>query len=109
MDHIALFRIIFWKNKNFINFPAFRNTIKWIAIENVYGSSLIFQPLLYVIVPAESPSYAPTFFCIVDAPRQLIIPQVTWLKAKLKLLVFIQMFVCSIYFDPLSLKLPNFL
>ena len=32
------------------------------AFENAYESSIIFQPLLYANVPAESPSYAPTFF-----------------------------------------------
>ena len=30
--------------------------------ENAYESSIIFQPFLYANVPAESPSYAPTFF-----------------------------------------------
>ena len=47
---------------NFTNFPVFKNTIKQIAFEYAYESSIIFQPLLYVNVPAESPSYAPTFF-----------------------------------------------
>ena len=32
------------------------------AFENAHESSIIFQPLLYANVPAESPSYAPTFF-----------------------------------------------
>ena len=43
---------------NFTNFPVIKNTIKRIAFE----SSIIFQPLLYANPPAESPSYAPTFF-----------------------------------------------
>ena len=36
--------------------------IKRIAFENWYESSIIFQPFLYANVPAEPPSYAPTFF-----------------------------------------------
>ena len=39
----------------------FKNTSKRIAFENAY-KSIIFQPFLYANVPAESPSYAPTFF-----------------------------------------------
>ena len=45
-------------------FPVFMNTIKRIAFENTYESSIIFQPFLYVNVPAEFPSYAPTFIFI---------------------------------------------
>ena len=49
--------------KNFItNFPVIKNTIQRIAFENAYESSMIFQPLSYANVPAESPSYAPIFF-----------------------------------------------
>ena len=66
MDGIALFRIIFWRNKlhfgKITNFPVIKITIKRIAFENAHESSIIFQPLLYANVPAESPSYAPTFF-----------------------------------------------
>ena len=43
-------------------FPVIKNTIKRIVFENAYESSIIFQPLLYANVPAESPSYGPTFF-----------------------------------------------
>ena len=42
--------------------PVIKNNIKRIAFENAYESFIIFQPLLYANVPAESPSYAPTFF-----------------------------------------------
>ena len=49
--------------KNWGDTPsATLNEIKRIAFENAYESFIIFQPLLYVNVPAESPSYAPTFF-----------------------------------------------
>ena len=48
--------------EKFYRFPVIKNTIKRIAFENAYESSIIFQPLLYADVPAESPSYAPTFF-----------------------------------------------
>ena len=69
MNGIVLFRIIFQRNKIhfskiFTNFPVFKNTIIRIAFENVYESSIVFQPFLYANVPAESPSYAPTFFSI---------------------------------------------
>ena len=37
-------------------------TIKRIAFENACESSIIFPPFLYANVPAESPSYASTFF-----------------------------------------------
>ena len=37
------------------------NMIKRIAFENVNESSIIFQ-FFYANIPAESPSYAPTFF-----------------------------------------------
>ena len=37
---------------NFINFPVIKNTIKRKAFENAYGSSIIYQPLLYANVPA---------------------------------------------------------
>ena len=47
---------------NFANFPVFKNTMKRIAFENAYESSRIFQPFLYANVPAETSSYAPTFF-----------------------------------------------
>ena len=40
----------------FYQFPVIKNTIKRIAFENAYESSIIFQPLLYANVPAESPS-----------------------------------------------------
>ena len=43
------------------NFPVFKCTIKRIAFENAYESSIIFQPFLYAIVPVASPSNAPTF------------------------------------------------
>ena len=68
MARIALFGIIYILKKkntcwyNFTNFPVIKNTIKRIAFENGYESSIIFQPLLYANVPSESPSYAPTFF-----------------------------------------------
>ena len=64
MDRIALFRIKFQETKDilveFFNFSVL--VIKRIAFENAYESSIIFQPLLYANVPAESLSYAPTFF-----------------------------------------------
>ena len=50
------------ENTCWLNFPVIKNTIKWIAFENAYESSIIFQPLLYANVPAESPYYTPTFF-----------------------------------------------
>ena len=64
MDSIALFRIIFWRNKIhfgkiFTNYPVIKITIKWIAFGNAHESLIIFQPFLYANVP---PSYAPTFF-----------------------------------------------
>ena len=37
------------------------NTIKQIAFENVYESSIIFQSFLYAKIPAESSSYAAIF------------------------------------------------
>ena len=46
----------------FHQFSCYQNTIKRIEFENAYESSIIFQPLLYANVPAEFPSYAPTFF-----------------------------------------------
>ena len=46
--------------KIFTNLPVIKNTIKRIAF--AHESSIIFQPLLNTNVPAESPSYAPTFF-----------------------------------------------
>ena len=50
MDRIALFKSHFEKTKyilvNFTNFPVIKNTIKRIAYENAYESSIIFQPLL---------------------------------------------------------------
>ena len=45
-------------------FTVFKNTIKRIAFENEYVSSIIFQTFLYANVPAESMSYAPTFFAL---------------------------------------------
>ena len=42
--------------------PVFKNTNKRIALENAHKSSIIVQPLLYANVPAESPSFAHTFF-----------------------------------------------
>ena len=67
MDHIALFRIIFLRNKIhfgkiFTNFPVFKNTIKRISFENAYESSGIFQPFSYANVTTKSPSYALTMF-----------------------------------------------
>ena len=49
---------------SFFNFHVFKNTIKRIAFENAYESSINFQPFLYANVPAESPSKAPTFFSV---------------------------------------------
>ena len=46
----------------FAHFPVIKNTIKRIAFKNAYDSSLIFQSFLYASTPAESTSYAPTFF-----------------------------------------------
>ena len=46
----------------FTHFPVIKNTIKRIAIKNAYYSSIIFQSFLYANIPAESPSYTPTFF-----------------------------------------------
>ena len=66
MDRTALFRIIFDETKymsvKFYQFSCIQNTINWIAFENEYESSIIFQPFLYANVPADPPSYAPTFF-----------------------------------------------
>ena len=45
----------------FNHFSCIKNTIERIAFENAYELSIIFQPFLYANVPAESPSYAPTF------------------------------------------------
>ena len=45
----------------FYQFPVFKNTVlfKRIAFENAYeSSSIIFQPVLYANIPAESPFYA---------------------------------------------------
>ena len=50
MDRIALFAIIFWRNKIHVG-----------ELLPIFLLSRI--PLLYANVPAESPSYAPTFFC----------------------------------------------
>ena len=41
----------------FYLFSCNRETFIRIAFENAYESSIIFQPLLYTNVPAESPSY----------------------------------------------------
>ena len=38
-----------------------KKTIKRMVFENAYESSIIFQSFLYANIPAESPSYAPTF------------------------------------------------
>ena len=46
----------------FYKFSCNQYTIKRIAFENAYESSIIFQPLVYANVPAESPSYALAFF-----------------------------------------------
>ena len=48
--------------ESFTYFPVIKNTIKWIAFKNAYKSSMIFQYFLYANIPAESLSYAPTFF-----------------------------------------------
>ena len=49
----------------FTHFPVIKNTIKRIAFENEYKSSMIFKSFLFANFPAESTSYAPTFFtCI---------------------------------------------
>ena len=66
----------------FFNFSVLENTIKRIAFENAYESSIIFQPLLYANVPAESLSYAPTLFdfpltkntfgCLVEISRVVL-------------------------------------
>ena len=44
------------------NFHIFKNTFIRIAFENAYELFINFQPFLYAYVPAESPSYVPTFF-----------------------------------------------
>ena len=46
----------------FTHFPVIKNTIKRIAFKNAFDSSIIFQSFLYASIPAESTSYAPTFF-----------------------------------------------
>ena len=46
----------------FIHFPVIKNTIKRIAFKNAFDSCIIFQSFLYASIPAESTSYAPTFF-----------------------------------------------
>ena len=46
----------------FTHFPVIKNTIKRIAFKNAYESSTIFQSFIYISIPAESTSYAPTFF-----------------------------------------------
>ena len=46
----------------FTHFPVIKNTIKRIAFKSAYESSIIFQSFLYASIPAESTSYAPTFF-----------------------------------------------
>ena len=46
----------------FYLFSCIQNTIRRIAFENAYESSIIFQPFLYANVPAESPFNVPTFF-----------------------------------------------
>ena len=46
----------------FSDFPVFKNTNKRIEFKNASELSLIFYPFLYANVPAQSPSYAPTFF-----------------------------------------------
>ena len=43
------------------------------VFENAYESSITFQPLLYANVPAESPSYAPTFFPVIKKDWSLIV------------------------------------
>ena len=42
--------------------PVIKNTIKQISFENWSESSIIFQSFLFANIPAESTSYAPTFF-----------------------------------------------
>ena len=46
----------------FTHFPVIKNTIKRIVFKNAYESSIIFKSVLYASIPAESTSYAPTFF-----------------------------------------------
>ena len=46
----------------FTHFPVIKNTINRIAFKNAYESSIIFQSFLYANIPAESTSYAHTFF-----------------------------------------------
>ena len=43
-------------------FHVFKNTFIWMAFQNAYESSIIFQSFLYANVPADSPSYSSAFF-----------------------------------------------
>ena len=70
------------------------------AFENAYESSIIFQPLLYANVPAESPSYASTFF--VDVILKWVwksFPSVVWDKITIMYMnvPFIVIFNNSLY------------
>ena len=65
MDRIAVFRIIVWRNN--IHFgktwPSFLYSI--ILLNECVKIGHNVQPFLYANVPAESPSYAPTFFPLI--------------------------------------------
>ena len=45
-------------SENFTHFPVIKKTIEQFAFENAYESF----SFLYATIPAESPSYATTFF-----------------------------------------------
>ena len=51
----------------FTYFPVIKNTIKRIVFENACESSIIFQSFSYAGNPAESTSYAHTFFVYENA------------------------------------------
>ena len=46
----------------FTHFPVIKNTIKQVAFRNAYKESKVYQSFLYASIPAESTSYAPSFF-----------------------------------------------
>ena len=83
------------------------NTIKRIAFENAYESSVIVQHLLYTNVPAESPSYGPTFFCLFRHDSNFQKLWTSFCKSKLEhcdVITFLQLDKLYI-FEHISLRL----